>query len=74
MAPKAFVKILLDDTGELIGVEKDDQFFAAQEIPDRHKVPKKVKENWDLKILKIWHNSPCCVQLGGKQVCWPPCI
>jgi hypothetical protein len=19
-------------------------------------------------------NSPCCVQLGGRTVCWPPCI
>lgn len=73
MEPKAYVKVWLDETGELIGAEKDGKFFPADEVPT-NKVPHLVKENWDLKLMKIWHNAPCCVQQGGKQVCWPPCV
>ncbi|MHC1744735.1 MAG: hypothetical protein AB9873_17145 [Syntrophobacteraceae bacterium] len=73
MEPKAYVKVLLDEHAELIGVEKDGKFFPAEEVPE-HKVPHMVKENWDLKLMKIWHNQPCCVQVGTRRVCWPPCV
>jgi hypothetical protein len=73
MATEAYVKILLDDAGELIGAERAGTFYPASEIT-KYKVPKKCKEGWSLKLMKIWHNSPCCVQIGTKEVCWPPCI
>ncbi len=73
MATEAYVKILLDKNGDLIGAEREGVFYAAAEAT-QDKVPKKCKEGWSIKLMSIWHNSPCCVKLGGKQVCWPPCI
>jgi hypothetical protein len=76
MAREAYVKILLDESGELIGVEAGGKTYEAEDVGHdrKNKVPKKVKEGWDLKLVKVWHNSPCCVQMGTKIVCWPPCI
>lgn len=76
MALKAYMQILLDESGELIGVKVGDKEFEAVDVGHdiRNKVPKKIKEGWDLKLLKIWHNVPCCVQMGTKIVCWPPCV
>jgi hypothetical protein len=73
MEPKAYVKVLLDEKGELLGAEKDGVFYPADEVPE-HKVPHSVKEDWSLKLMKIWHNAPCCVPIGSRIVCWPPCI
>jgi hypothetical protein len=71
--PKAYVKILLDETGELVGVEKDGKYYLPTEFPT-DKVPPLVKENWSMKTMTVWHNVPCCVKSGGQLVCWPPCI
>lgn len=74
MEQKAFVKLLLDETGELIGAEKDGVFYPAEDVP-QHRVPPMIKENWNLRLMKIWHrNPPCCANIGNKLVCWPPCV
>ena len=70
--PKAYVKILLDDTGDLVGAELNGKFYLATDVPS-NKVPPMVQENWDMKMMSVWHNVPCCVKMGGKMVCWPPC-
>lgn len=73
MAAEAYVKILLDESGELVGAEREGIFYPA-EVVTKHKVPRKVKEGWSVKVMTVWHNSPCCVQLGDRQICWPPCV
>ena len=74
MEPNAFVKVWLDEKGELIGAERDGEFYPAEVVPE-HKVPPMVQENWSLRLMKIWHrNPPCCVTIGNKLVCWPPCV
>lgn len=71
--PKFFAKVLLDETGELVAVEKDGKYYLPAEIPS-NKVPPTVKENWSMRIMTVWHNVPCCVMSGNKLVCWPPCV
>jgi hypothetical protein len=74
MEKRAYVKILLDKSGNLIGAVKDGEAHEAVELPEG-KVPSTVKEHWNLRLMKVWHhNPPCCVQLGGYTVCWPPCV
>ncbi len=71
--PKAYVKVLLDKSGELVAVEKDGKFYYPSEIPIG-KVPPMVRENWSVKHMTIWNNALCCILSGNKLICWPPCI
>lgn len=71
--PKSYVKILLDERGDLVAVERDGKYYLPAEIP-ADKVPPHVKENWSMKMMTIWHNAPCCVKSGTQIICWPPCV
>jgi hypothetical protein len=71
--PNAYVEVLLDAEGKLLGVWFENEFFEASRA-DTDLVPDMVEPGWKVKLMKIWHNAPCCIQLGTQQVCWPPCI
>jgi hypothetical protein len=71
--PKSYVKVLLDDTGELVAVQMGKMFYLPSNNPN-DKLPPKITKDWDLKTLTIWHNTPCCIKSGSKLICWPPCI
>lgn len=71
--PKYFVKVLLDETGEAVAVEKDGIFYLPCDDPTI-KLPPQVNKEWDFKTMTVWHNAPCCIKSGSTLICWPPCV
>ena len=73
MGKKHFYAILLDEEGEMVGVEVNGEVYDTIKTIPPLAIPETTAPLKRLKIIKLWGNRPCCVQQGGKLVCWPPC-